>query len=58
MVPSEIAETQWISKNDLKGFMEGVILQGGYFSPWFTQMTKSGLLYKWWEMVEHNQIKE
>ena len=57
MVPSEIAETQWISKNDLKGFMEGVIQQGGYFSPWFTQMTKSGLLYKWWDMVEHNQIK-
>jgi hypothetical protein len=57
MVPSEIAETQWISKNYLKDFMEGVIKQGGYFSPWFTQMTKSGLLYKWWDMVEHNQIK-
>lgn len=38
--------------------MDIVIQDGGYFSPWFSQMTKSGLLYKWWEMVEENKIIE
>jgi hypothetical protein len=38
--------------------MDIVIQDGGYFSPWFSQMTKSGLLYKWWEIVEENKIIE
>lgn len=58
MVPSEVAATQWVSKNELKGFMEGIVKEGGYFSPWFFQMTKSGLLNKWWELIEQNKITD
>jgi hypothetical protein len=38
--------------------MEQVIKDGGYFSPWFAKMATSGHLYKWWDMVEQNQLKD
>jgi len=32
--------------------MKDVIKKGGYFSPWFGKMEESGLLLKWWKMIE------
>ena len=39
-------------------FIDKVVKEGGYFSPWFLKMQESGLLTKWWQMVEADQLKD
>ena len=51
MVPSEVCDTKWISRKELEPFISETIAKGGYFSPWFHIMTKSGILFKWWDLV-------
>jgi len=56
-VPEEIAEINWIKQKDFPNFVEKVVKEGGYFSPWFLKMFESGKMGKWWDLVVNNQLK-
>ena len=38
--------------------MSKILSEGGYFSPWFLKMQESGMLEKWWKMVEKGNLKD
>ena len=57
-VPSEIDSLAWVGKEEMPNFIEKVISEGGYLSPWFLKMYESKKLNEWWEMVEKNQLKD
>lgn len=37
-------------------FIEYVLEEKGYFSPWFLKMYESGRLSRWWEMIETDNL--
>lgn len=57
-VQHEIADLAWVSRDELPIFMSKILSEGGYFSPWFLKMQESGMLEKWWKMVEKGNLKD
>lgn len=57
-VSEEIAEINWIKQQSFPDFAEKVVKEGGYFSPWFFKMFKSGKIDKWWDLVAKNELKD
>ena len=55
-VPAEVADTKWLSRNELNNFVGEVEGKGGYITPWFKHMLKSGMIHKWWDMVEQGRL--
>ena len=57
-VPEEIDSLFWVEKEGMPNFIEKVVNEGGYFSPWFLKMYESKKLNTWWEMIEKNEMKD
>jgi isopentenyldiphosphate isomerase len=57
-VAEEIAELAWVGKEEMPTFIENVLKEGGYFSPWFLKMHENNRLTQWWELMEKNNLKD
>lgn len=44
MVPEEVCEVEWVSKEEMGEFLNKKGKEGCMFSPWFMKMFNNGLL--------------
>jgi isopentenyldiphosphate isomerase len=47
-IPAEVEDTAWVAKDQMDSFIDKVVKEGGYLSPWFLKMHESHKLLRWW----------
>lgn len=53
--PNEVAETCYVSRQDLPDFLQSLIIKGCRITPWFN-MVVNNFLYTWWDNL--HQLEE
>lgn len=56
--PNEVSDTKFVSRDELKTMLATAKQNGLKITPWFSLISNSSFLYKWWNDIDHLERHE